>query len=128
MADYREENIAWLKDQLKTHAGTPVQYKRGTSGVEVMATVGKTVFQFDKGYGLRERFEARDYLIPTESMIISGSQIYPKAGDRIEETRGSQKFIYEVMAPNNEPPWRYADPYGIVMRVHTKQIGTEVIP
>jgi len=34
-------------------------------------------------------------------------------------------FIYEVMAPGNEPPWRYSDPYRRTLRIHTKLIGAE---
>ena len=53
----------------------------------------------------------------------------PKAGDRIKEAsgegRGSTSYIYEVLAPETEPAYRFSDPYRRTLRIHTKQVGTE---
>ena len=32
---------------------------------------------------------------------------------------------YEVLAPNNEPVWRWSGPDNLVRRIHTKEIGDE---
>ena len=91
------------------------------------ATVGKTVFQIDNGYGVRERIEVRDYLIAASEMVLSGNLILPKRGDRIRETSGTTVLLYEVMAPGKEPEFRFSDLYRYSFRIHTKLVGTEAI-
>ena len=115
----------WLEDQRVKHMTRSVLYQRGTSSVEVSATVGRTVFEVDNGYGVLERTESRDYLILTGDLLLDGEQALPERGDRIRETQGTQTFVYEVMAPGKEPHWRYSDPYRKTLRIHTKQVDTE---
>lgn len=107
------------------HASRPVVYVRGTDSVEVAATVGRTVFRLDKGYGVIERVEARDYLVSGADLVLGGAVALPKAGDRIRETEGDKTFVYEVMAPGGEPCWRWSDPYRRTLRIHTKHVATE---
>jgi hypothetical protein len=47
----------------------------------------------------------------------------PVAGDRIRETVGERVFVYEVLAPGNEPHYRYSDPFRKLLRIHTKYVG-----
>jgi hypothetical protein len=47
------------------------------------------------------------------------------SGERHGEADGDQVFVYEVLAPGGEPPWRYSDPYRRTLRIHTKHVGTE---
>ena len=115
----------WLEDQRVKHMTRSVLYQRGTSSVEVSATVGRTVFEVDNGYGVLERTESRDYLILTGDLLLDGEQALPERGDRIREPQGTQTFVYEVMAPGKEPHWRYSDPYRKTLRIHTKQVDTE---
>jgi hypothetical protein len=49
----------------------------------------------------------------------------PERGDVIRETQATRTFVYEVMAPGKEPPWRWSDVYRKLLRIHTKQIGVE---
>jgi hypothetical protein len=125
MADLLQQGSDWLEDMRSAHAARPVVYLRGTDALGVAATVGKTVFRLDKGYGLTERVEARDYLILGSSLALNGEAFLPQAGDRIREISGDQAFIYEVMAPGGEPCWRWSDPYRRTLRIHTKQIDVE---
>lgn len=74
------------------------------------------------------RVESRDYLITTADLMLDGSATLPQRGDCIRETQGSLVFVYEVMAPGNEPPWRYSDPYRRALRIHTKQTDVELLP
>jgi predicted MarR family transcription regulator len=57
--------------------------------------------------------------------VLGGSPTLPERGDLIRETQGAKTFIYEVMAPGKEPPWRWSDVFRKVLRIHTKQVGTE---
>ena len=125
MADLLQKGSDWLEGMRTAHASRPVVYVRGTDSVEVSATVGKTVFRLDKGYGVIERVEARDYLILAADIVLGGAAALPKAGDRIREVEGNKAFVYEVMAPGNESCWRYSDPYRRTLRIHTKHVATE---
>jgi len=125
VADLLQKGSDWLEGMRTAHASRPVVYVRGTDSVEVAATVGKTVFRLDKGYGVIERLEARDYLVSGADLVLGGALALPKAGDRIRETEGDKTFVYEVMAPGGEPCWRWSDPYRRTLRIHTKHVATE---
>jgi len=114
----------WLEDQRNKHLSRKVTYQRDTSTAEIDATIGRTEFEVDNGHGVLEHVASRDYLIPAADLVLDGSQTLPQAGDRIRETDANQTFVYEVMAPADEPPWRYSDPYRKTLRVHTKHVGT----
>ena len=102
-----------------------VAYARGPQSVDLSATVGKTVFEVDDGYGVLVRHESRDFLVLAADLVIGGEPILPQRGDRVREVQGSTTFGYEVTAPGKEPAWRYSDPYRTTLRIHTKQIETE---
>ena len=75
--------------------------------------------------GFAELVHSRDYLIAADSLVISGTAVIPKPGDRIEELLNGQTLVHDVMSPDQgKPCWRYSDPYRRTMRIHTKQ--TEV--
>jgi hypothetical protein len=72
-----------------------------------------------------ERIESRDFLILAEDLVLDGTVVLPVRGDRIRETQGGKVYVYEVVAPGNEPCWRYSDPFRKTLRIHTKHIATE---
>lgn len=123
MTNLLAKGSEWLEAERTKHLTRPVTYQRGAETVELAATVGQTVFRIDKGYGVQEHYESRDYLV-----LAADLTFLPKAGDRIRETDGGKVFIYEVMAPGNEPAWRYSDPYRKALRIHTKLVATEDAP
>jgi hypothetical protein len=115
-----------LADQLKQHASKPVVYGRGIEQVPVQATVGRTLLKLDDGYGgVRMEWTDRDFLIQTADLILGAALVTPERGDRIRETVGANTSVYEVMAYGGEPPWRFSDPFGKLLRIHTKFIGVE---
>jgi hypothetical protein len=115
------KSAAWLGRQLLKHAGQEVRYRRGSIVVQLRATVGRTEFQYDDGYGLLVRYESRDFLIPASDLVLSGVVTLPKSGDQIQEEQDCINYIYEVTAPGKEPCWRYSDLYRKTLRIHTKQ-------
>ena len=128
MADLLQRGMAWLEAQRTKFMTQAVVYQRGGEGggaVEVPATIGATTFQVDDDDGAMLRVESRDYLILAADLVISETPILPKRGDRIRETSGSQVFTYEVMAPGDEPCWRWSDGYRQTLRIHTKQTDME---
>lgn len=123
--DLLETGLAFLEDQRHKHMTRTVVYARGSDSVELAATVGRTVFEQADEFGIVHRTESRDFLVLTMDLVLAGVQTLPKAGDRIRESAGEQTFVYEVMAPGTEPPFRYSDPYRKTLRIHTKQVATE---
>lgn len=123
--DLLDKGAAWLEDQRHQHLTRTVTYQRGTDTVELAATIGRTRFEQTDEDGLMHQVEARDYLVRTQDLVLAGSQALPEAGDQIREADGDQVFVYEVMAPGGEPPWRYSDPQRRTLRIHTKHVRTE---
>mgnify|MGYP000511424066 CR=1 FL=1 len=68
---------------------------------------------------------AASYLIAAADLVLSGVQTLPQRGDRVVETAGDQQLTHEVIAPGQEPCWRYSDPYRTTLRIHSKLIATE---
>jgi len=123
--DLLQRGSAWLERKRNRHLTRDVVYVRGADSVEVKATVGRTIFRVDKGYGVLERIEARDYLILAADLMLSGIPALPKAGDKVLEVEDGKTFTYEILAPGNEPCWRYSDLYRVTLRIHTKLVGVE---
>jgi hypothetical protein len=127
MGDLLGQAAAWLGDMRTAHLSHPVTYRRPSAGsgqaaeVEVAATVGRTVFDIDDGYGAVERFESRDFLISAGELVLAGGPVEPQPGDRIID--GGK--TYEAMAPGKAPCWRWSDPFRRTLRIHTKQVATE---
>ena len=128
MTDMLEQGASWLDDQRHRHMTRTVSYARGTSTVEVQATIGRTVFEQADEFGIVTKTESRDYLIRTADLVLDGQPTLPKRGDQISEIDGGTTFVYEVLSPGDEPVFRYADPYRKALRIHTKHIATEPTP
>lgn len=128
MADLLESGQDWLAGQLKTHASREVVYQRGASQVTVSATIGRTLLKLDDDYGgIRMEWTDRDFLIQAADLVLGTETITPQRGDQVKETVGSIVTTYEVAAYGNEPPWRQSDPFGIVLRIHTKRIDSVAV-
>ena len=128
MTDLLQRGSDWLETKRTQYASRVVTYARGVQSVELPATIGKTTFEVDDGYGVMVRHESRDFLILATDLIFNGTQETPQRGDRIREAQNQQVFVYEVSAPGKEPCWRYSDPFRKTLRIHTTEIDTEVLP
>jgi hypothetical protein len=123
MADLLQKSSDWLEDMRTKHASRLVTYKRGAETIVVSATIGRTVFEIDDGVGVSTQYEARDFLILAQELVLGGEKTLPQRRDRIQETVGDQSIEYEVLAPGKEPCWRYSDPFRKTLRIHTKQVS-----
>lgn len=128
MADLLATSSQWLEGQREKHMTRSVIYKRAAHTVELPATIGRTVFALDDGAGAILRVESRDYLIRAAHLVLNAVTELPKRGDQIHELQDGVIFIYEVMGPGDEPHFRYSDPHRRTLRIHTKQVDTEVSP
>jgi hypothetical protein len=115
----------WLEEKRTLHASRVVTYVRGVQSANPPASIGRTVYDVDDGYGMLVRYESRDFLILVADLMFDGVPALPQRGDRIRETQGGTVFVYEVMAPGKDPPWRYSDPYRKTFRIHTKQVAED---
>lgn len=102
-----------------------ITYQRDADEVVVKAVIGKTVFRVENGNGLVERIESRDFLVKATDLVLADEQVDPATGDRILEEAIGKIFTYEVLAPGNEPCWRYSDPQRRTLRIHTKLVTAE---
>ena len=110
-----ETAAVWLNSQREEGLSVPVQYQfRSGGSAELTATVGRTLFRSENEYGVTIRVESRDFLVSIDQMPRD-----PQRGDRI--THAGR--IYEVLAPNGEPVWRWSGPQHVTRRIHTKEIG-----
>jgi len=125
VVDLLQKGSDWLEEKRTQHASRVISYVRGAQSVDLSATIGKTTFEVDDGYGVLVRHESRDFLVLATDLILDTQQTLPQRSDRIRETQGDQVFIYEVTAPGNEPCWRYSDPYRKTLRVHSKEVDVE---
>jgi hypothetical protein len=119
--------LSWLTGQMLAHASQPVVYQRGTSQVGLCATFGRTLLKLDDGFGgVRMEWTDRDFLIAAANLKFGVTATLPQRGDLIRETKNGTTYIFEVMAPGKEPPWRWSDPFRKMLRIHAKQVGMEV--
>jgi hypothetical protein len=124
MSDMLQSGQAWLADQLKTYASRLVTYQRGSQQTTLPATIGRTLMKLDDGYGgVRMEWTDRDFLIQAADLRFAGLQVSPERGDRLLDADGLQTVIYEVVSFGGNPPWRFSDPFGTLLRIHTKRIG-----
>lgn len=118
----------WLPAQMQAAAvsGNTLTYTRTGHTVLTLTNIaweGRTVFATNVEGGARIEFGDRDYLIPVESLVLTGTAVEPAIGDRITETIDGTATIFEVMLPDTgEPAWRYSGPDRNVWRIHTKEV------
>ncbi len=122
MPDLLEQSQEWLTSMNRLYRSRQVTYARGALEKEIPASVGKTVFKVETGYGLFGRVEARDYLIEVADLAQFGE---PARGDRVKEALNGKVELFEVMAPGGEPHFRYSDAFRRVFRIHAKHVGTQ---
>lgn len=126
MADLLKTGAEWLAGQLKAHAGHAIEYRRGGSSVALTAIHGRTLLKLSDDYGgVKMEHTDRDYLIASADLVLSGNPVLPQKGDVIAEEEDGTTYVYEVLAPPGEPPWRWSGADRVLMRVHVKLVGTE---
>lgn len=120
MADLLASGLDWLADQLLSHSSRTVTYQRGAASVSVAASVGRSLLKLGDSYGgVRMEWTDRDYLIRASDLVLNGAVVLPARGDQVLDGTA----IYEVLAPGSEPVYRTSDPYGALLRIHTKRVN-----
>ena len=113
----------WLADQRVEKLSETVLLQHYSDGEKsgspetLHATRGRSLFRADDRYGVTIRIQSIDFIVPASELTK-----FPEKGDEIY----ADGHVYEVLAPNDEPVWRWNGNYGTAVRIHTKDIGEEV--
>lgn len=73
--------------------------------------------------GFGTEFQSRDFTFAKEALVLDGSVVRPRGGDRIILTENGQEVIYEIL-PIGKIPAIEEEPGGMRWKVHTKRIGS----
>jgi hypothetical protein len=129
MADMLASGLAYLTDQLTEFAAQDVTYTRGTIVLTVPAVLGKKLLKLYDDIGVaRLEWTDMDFLIAAADLIVGGLHSLPARGDLVTITLadGTQSVFEVAPYGPSDPPWRWSDPNQTMLRVHTKQIQTQV--
>lgn len=126
MTNLLEQGSQWLSDQIDEHVSNEVLYCRGSLTVELVAGHGRTAFELTDSSGMIVSVESRDFLISSAVLVLDAARFLPEVGDRIIETRQGQLHAFEVIRFGSEQHYRFCDPYGHKLRIHTKYVGIVV--
>lgn len=130
MADLLQNAAAWLAGALKANATQAVTYTHKASGqvVNVQAMMGKSLLALGDDFGQRlQRTDADFVFVYADLVAALGAAgvafVQPERGDVIRATVAGGMQDYQVLAPGNEPPFRWDDPYHTLLRCHGKWVG-----
>ncbi|MDD5503349.1 MAG: hypothetical protein PHH26_07815 [Candidatus Thermoplasmatota archaeon] len=116
MADLLKDGMEFLDVQRKMYMTEDVIYKRGESSVNLRATVGKTDFEVGEEGCFKVGSHVVDFLLTATDLVLNGSPVLPEMGDEIEYNGKT----FTVLHLPSDGFWRWSDPYGKTMRIHTK--------
>lgn len=121
-----ETGLAWLTAQRREHMARTVTYMRGDVAVDVVATLGRSVFtQHDSGRGAAIRSYSRDFIVSASDLVLDGEQTMPRPGDVIKDQRDGELRVFTVSPFGGEPCYRFTSASESVVRIHTRRSGTE---
>jgi hypothetical protein len=69
-------------------------------------------------YGIEIKITMRDFILPVASLVIDGSQVEPRTGNRISE--GDE--VFEIQPPDEKTPSVELQAGGYEWVVHTKRV------
>lgn len=120
MSNILQDGIVWLGEQLPK---VSITYQRGASTASINATPTMHEYEVvdDEGFGIV--MLSRDYIVHVADLVIGGSEIAPRAGDRIAETIQGVVCVFEVMALGRKHEYEPFDSDGLMLLVHTKKVA-----
>ena len=123
MTNLLDTGVAWLSKKLQTHASRTVNYLRGVSTIPaIAATRGRTEYETTDDEGnVTTSHTDLDWIVDAALLVLDGSPIEPRSGDRIVETVGEVTHTYEVL-PLAGLQCFLLDATGTLYRIHTKHV------
>lgn len=115
--DILKDGSLVLSSIRKKFLSQDIQYRvLATGDIHTLtAAIGKQLFRTETDMGLTIREWASDFIVEAEDL----PGVVPERGDEIIY----DGRVFEVLAPNGEPVWRWTDGYRTAMRIHTKEAG-----
>ena len=107
--------------------GRSVTFKRGplsTSGIVGWGAMQDYAISGDDG--MPTAVTSFDWTFKASEVVIAGSTVLPRAGDRIVESLNGVDTTYETMPIETRPCVEWLDSDGILLLVHTKKIASAV--
>lgn len=119
--DMLADAMAWLDGQRRSMLARSVVYERGTSSVELPATVGRTTYEQTDEAGATVETNVRDFLITASDLVLDGVPIVPAIGDRVYLETAEGVEVCEVLDLGGTG--HYAPALGgQCWRVHTRRV------
>lgn len=120
MSNLLRTGMEFLQTTRKAFLADEVTYTRGSDSItSLKATHGKTTYESTNSEGVVVGAVSDDFIVTAEDLVISGNTIEPRVGDTI--TDGDR--VFAVMNIAGEGCWRNSDPFGLAIRIHTKQVS-----
>ena len=123
VVDILETGVNWLDGIRQTHLAQSVVYKRDWETITVTATLATTTYEVADEDGLLIQAKSTDFLIAASDLVLGEGRITPRIGDQIVRVVDGEDVVFEVLDLGGVGHYRPSDPYGKVLRIHTKQIG-----
>lgn len=112
--------------RLKAKASTAITYTRGPLSAALVARLGSTDFEEVREDGYVTNSRSKDFIVTAADLVLGGVKAEPAKGDEIRIASAAGTEVYEVTSPGGDKPWRYTGSGEHSIRIHTKQIDTEV--
>lgn len=115
-------------ERVAQQQGATVLYGDGTHSVELTALFGRRNYQVQDSSGALIWFSSHDVLLVADALILNGSRVEPRRGHTITRILGDRRHTFLVHFPDaTQPPWRWSDPGGEILRIHTTLLSDEVV-
>lgn len=112
----------WLADKRETAAGLAVTYQRGPLSVSVTSVPSWEDQKVIDSDGISTVIRYRVYRFIATDLVLAGSVIVPREGDRIVETIGGEECTFEIVAPKQNAAARKTDQSGISTTVIAQRV------
>ena len=114
-----------MAQSLKRLAGLEGVYARGATESEPITGV-PTQHQYevvDGETGLPTSVISYDWTFTAADLVVAGSPMKPRSGDRVKETLNGEPIEFEVLPIGKLPCSEWLDTSGVLLLVHTKKVG-----
>ena len=121
--DMLREAAETLRDYQQEFASRLIEFRRDADGLEILATVGRTLFERFDATGVPVTTESADWIVDPAPLIAVGLWP-PRRGDLIVDVEGDDPpRIYNVAAPTPDDVWRWCDRHRMQARIHSSLAG-----
>ena len=116
-------------DRIERIHGMDIQFSRGEESCAPL----RGLFSV-KNYTLRDAagvqlvHTSHDVALRADQLNLNDERIQPRRGDIVTRIQCGRRQVFEVQFPDTtQPPFRWSDPAGEILRVHTSLILDEVL-